>query len=210
MRSLAQHWLFARLCCSCLQLKGARESSGVRSVKRRMQLRSCLLLRATQGTKRCRSESVESWHASTRAIAHALLKELFETCAFAVQSCKTCRLWGTPPGWQSRASCVCAPDAQQQKFNCKGKIAARGPFSVYTSVRNKATRLDWRRELAAGLQGCCTLCWSARERPAAHAAQREACVLLASLAASHFSQIRRNLDGRVVARLRTRHARRQQ
>jgi len=41
-------------------------------------------------------------------------------------------------------------------------------------------------------------------------AQREACVLLASLAASHFSQIRRNLDGRVVARLRTRHARRQQ
>ena len=128
------------------------------------------------------ARAVESWHASTRAIAHALLKELFETCAFAVQSCKTCRLWGLRQAG-SQEPRVCAPDAQQQKFNCKGKIAARGPFSVYTSVRNKATRLDWRRELAAGLQGCCTLCWSARERPAARAAQREARETLASLAA---------------------------
>ena len=76
---------------------------------------------------------------------------------------------------------VCAPDAQQQKFNCKGKIAARGPFSVYTSVRNKATRLDWRRELTAGLQGCCTLCWPARATPrcASLGAKRARC--LASL-----------------------------
>ena len=94
---------------------------------------------------------------------------------------------------------VCAPDAQQQKFNCKGKIAARGPFSVYTSVRNKATRLDWRRELAAGLQGCCTLCWSARERPAARAAQREARETLASLAArkrSPFTSLQKHREAR--------------
>ena len=61
--------LFAKLCCSCLQLKDSRGSSGVSSAKQRMQLRSCLLSRATQGAKRCRSESVESWHASTRVIA---------------------------------------------------------------------------------------------------------------------------------------------
>ena len=79
-------------------------------------------------------------------------------------------------------SLVFAPlTPQQQRFNCKGKIAARGPFSVYTSVRNKATRLDWRRELAAGLQGCCTLCWPARATPrrASLGAKRARC--LASL-----------------------------
>mgnify|MGYP001229362745 CR=1 FL=1 len=74
MRSLAAIWLFARLCCSCLQLKDSRESSGVSSVKRRVQFRSSLLSRATQGAKRCRSESVESWHASTGEL-HAHFSE---------------------------------------------------------------------------------------------------------------------------------------
>ena len=89
---------------------------------------------------------------------------------------------------------VCAPDAQQQKFNCKGKIASRDPFSVYTSVRNKATRLDWRRELAAGLQGCCTLCWPARATPRRdlRTAKRVRCLASLQAQALNFSHLRKN------------------
>ena len=121
------------------------------------------LSRATQSAKRRQCESIESWHAATRSRTHfsrSFSRRVRLLCKAAKHAVS-----GALRQAGSQEPRVCAPDAQQQKFNCKGKIAARGPFSVYTSVRNKATRLDWRRELAAGLQGCCTLCWPARATP---------------------------------------------
>ena len=71
-------------------------------------------------------------------IACALLKELFETCAFAVTKLRGVPSWGPTARLAVESLVLLPPDDRQQKLNCKANSCARSHFQI---ILQRATKL---------------------------------------------------------------------
>ena len=133
---------------------------------RRTNLIAIALPRVTQ-SRATRSQLRPSWRPrSAREIAmHFLLREASETCS---PCCA--KLLGVPWARPSDAVAVESlvlvrrPDDQQHKLNCKVNSCARFSLQYILQCATKQRASIGVASSTAGLQGCCTLCWSARGR----------------------------------------------
>ena len=115
-------------------------------------------------------------------IACALLKELFETCAFAATKLRGVPSWGPTARLAVESLVLLRPDDHQQILNCKVNSCARSQFLNILQCAPKQRASIGASELAAGLQGCCTLCWPAQGTPRRDLQSAKRAHSLASLA----------------------------